>query len=344
MAVIKEKRERGAVVKEVDIPKVHPNEVLIEIQAASICGTDRHIYLWDTDFVRNKMKPPLVFGHECSGKVVEIGDNVGSVCVGDYVSTETHIACGHCYQCRIGLPHICKNVQLIGVTVPGIFAKYAAVPATNIWKNDPKLPPEVAAAQEPLGNAVHTVFSGDVAGKTVAVFGCGPIGICAVALCNVVGAEEVFAVEKKEYRLKLAAKMGAKNVIDSSNTDPVEEIKKATHGVGVDVFLEVAGGDGEALRQGLEVLRPGGRASILGIFTKPVTVDFTKQIVEKAITVHGIYGRLMYETWYRTTSFLRSGKIELSKLITHRFNGLENFDEAMEPMLSGECGKIVIFP
>ena len=347
-AVFKAKAEPGFEIKDAEIPQIKDDEILVKICATSICGTDVHIWKWD-EWAQKRIKPPLVIGHEFCGEVMELGKNALGLEKGDLVSGETHINCGYCFQCKTGNAHICENVKFRGIDTTGCFSEYHVMPANTAWKNDPSIPIEVMSAQEPLGNAVHATFKEDVSGKTIAVFGCGPIGMCAVALCTASGAEKVFAVDINQYRLdlmeKLATHKGEVVTINSSKTDPVKEILKQTNGRGADVALEMSG-HGKVLSQVFESLRPGGRISLVGIFAgeENVLLDVTDNIVFKAATIYGISGRMMYDTWYKTSAFLKSGKIDLRKIITHRFNGLEKMNEAMEIMASGKSGKVVIFP
>jgi threonine 3-dehydrogenase len=341
-AVVKARPALGADFLDVPEPVINKHEVLVKVRATSICGTDVHIYDWN-EWAASRVKPPLVFGHEFAGEVVEVGRDVKGLVVGDSVSGETHIPCQRCEQCRTGNYHICENVLLRGVDVQGCFAELVALDEFSAWRNDKSIPFDVASAQEPLGNAVHAVFTGGgVEGKTVAIFGCGPIGIASAAVCRESGAEKIFAVDISEYRLKLAMEFGATHAVNAKASDPVKEIMRQTNGRGVDVFLEMAGAS-ETIRQGLKVLRSGGRASMLGLPSKPVEIDFTNDIVMKMLNMQGIYGRRMYSTWYTVASYLRSGRIDLAKLITHRFK-LAEYQKAFELMKSGQSGKIVMTP
>ncbi len=341
-AIAKTHRNKGAELIHTTIPEIGPTDVLIKIKATSICGTDVHIYDW-TNWASSRMHPPTIFGHECCGEVVEAGRSVNSVRIGDFVSTETHIADWKCEQCRTGHSHICENLKLIGVDRPGVFAEYANVPASSIWINDSKMLPVVATTQEPLGNAVHTVFKGEIAGKTVGVFGLGPIGICAALVSQIAGAERVIGVETTDYRLNLAKRLGVETTINPIEVDTVTEIGSLTHNRGIDVLLEMSGSE-QALLSGLHALRPGGRASILGLYSKPVRLDVNELIVTKDVTVHGVYGRIMWDTWYRVASLLRSKTIDLERLVTHQFHGLSKLEEAMKITKSRQSGKIVVFP
>ncbi|RAL26422.1 L-threonine 3-dehydrogenase [Thermoflavimicrobium daqui] len=338
-AIVKHHRGEGAVIKEVPIPSLGPDEVLIKVRATSICGTDVHIYTWD-DWAASRCHPPYVFGHEFSGVVVEVGENVRSVNVGDHVSAETHIVCGHCSACRRGDSHVCLNTQIIGVDRDGCYAEYIALPAINVWKNKKELPFEIASIMEPMGNAVHTALSGEIVGKSVAVIGCGPIGLMAVAIAKASGATQVIALDLNEYRLNLAEELGATHLVRSHLEDPIQTVRSMTKGNGVDVVLEMSGHP-VAINQGLQMLTHGGRISLLGLPTQPVELNITDDIVFKGATVHGITGRRMFKTWEQTAGFLESGLIDIKPLITHRFAFTE-FAEAFELMKSGQCGKIVL--
>lgn len=341
-AIVKKTPSEGAVFTDVPEPAPSKNQILVKVKATSICGTDVHIYDFNA-WARARVRPPLVMGHEFAGEVVEVGENVSSFVKGDNVSGETHLPCMHCEQCRLGNYHICYNLKLRGVDVDGCFAEYLVTDEFTAWKNDRSLPFEIASAQEPLGNAVHTVFEGGgVEGKKVAVFGCGPIGIASVGLAAVSGAEKVIAVDISDYRLDLARKFGADVTINPRNEDVVQEILNLTGGRGVDVFLEMAGVQ-ETLTAGLRVLKPGGRASVLGIPDGPYQVDFGNEVVQKNVTIRGIFGRKMYSTWFTVAGYLKSGKFDLSKLITHRFP-MNEFESAFNVMKSGKSGKVVMLP
>jgi threonine 3-dehydrogenase len=313
------------------------------VKVASICGTDVHIFNWD-DWAKNRIKPPLIYGHEFAGEVVKVGSNVRFVKVGEFVSGECHIACGHCYNCRNGLAHICLNTKIFGVDRDGAFAEYISIPESNVWHNDPSLPPELCSVQDPLGNAVHTVFSTDFVGRDVAVIGLGPIGAMCVAILRTCGASRIFAIGRKNpFRIKLAKDAGAHFALSSVEDDVEGIVKKETDGKGVDVVLETAGTP-DAVQLGLSILRPGGKISLLGVYSKPLTIDLSKSVVFKYATIQGINGRLMYDTWYRMAGLYRIPEFreKISKIITHRYK-FEQFFEAMEKMRSGESGKVVMY-
>ncbi|UFJ42219.1 L-threonine 3-dehydrogenase [Brevibacillus humidisoli] len=340
-AIMKHRAEPGAELREVPVPQIAPHEVLIEVKAASICGTDVHIYTWDP-WAESRIKTPMVFGHEFAGVVVEVGSMVTGVQVGDYVSAETHVVCHQCLQCLTGQYHVCQNTRILGVDFQGCFAEYVKIPAENVWKNPADMPYEVASVQEPMGNAVHTVLAGPIAGKTVAIVGCGPIGLLAVAVAKASGATEVVALDVNAYRLDLARKVGATVTINSLDEDPVKKVMQVTGGMGVEVVCEMSGHP-VAIRQALEMLTNGGRMSILSLPSRPVEVDLTNQVVFKGVTVQGITGRRIFETWRQTSGFLHSGQVDVQPLITHTLP-LERFAEGFELMTSGQCGKVVLLP
>jgi threonine 3-dehydrogenase len=340
-ALVKHHAGFGAQLREVPIPSPGPGEALIRVKATTICGTDVHIYQWD-EWAASRVSPPYVFGHEFSGEVVEVGSGVSHVAVGDIVSAETHIVCGACPQCRRGEAHVCVNTEIIGVDRDGCFAEYAVMPAENLWINPPGIAPEVASAMEPMGNAVHTALSGPIAGRTVAVIGCGPIGVMAVAVAKASGASAVIALDVNEYRLQLAAKMGATHLVHSGEEDPVTRVRALTEGHGVEVVLEMSGNP-TAIQQGFSMLTYGGRVSLLGLPTRPIQLDLTNDVVFKGAQVHGIVGRRMYETWQQTAGFLSSGQVDLAPMITHRFS-MDAYEEAFAQMMSGKSGKVVLYP
>ncbi|MFH1442526.1 MAG: L-threonine 3-dehydrogenase [Candidatus Micrarchaeota archaeon] len=330
----------GAELKEAPIPKIGPKDVLVKVKACSICGTDLHIYGWD-QWAQSRIKPPMIFGHEFAGEIVEIGSLVERVKVGDHVSGETHIADWTCFQCSIGNAHICEKMKILGVDTNGSYAEFVAIPAANAIVNNKDIPHDIETAQEPLGNAVHTVFAQPVSGKKVSVFGCGPIGLCAIMLAKASGATEIYAVDANDYRLQMAKKLGATLTINAKNEDAGAVIKKET-GRGVDVFIEMSGHEG-ALKSGFESLRPGGEAAILGVFPGSVSLDINNAVVFKQATVRGINGRKLYDTWHMVAAMQESGAVDLRKIITHKFK-LEEYEKAFELMKSGQCGKVVMIP
>lgn len=342
-AILKKRPEPGVVLEAVDLPRIGPHDVLIKVRITSICGTDLHIYSWD-QWSQNRIRPPQVLGHEFCGDVVEVGGAVESVKVGDFVSAETHIVCHVCFQCRTGQAHVCQNCKIIGVDRDGSFAEYVAVPELAVWKNSPGLRPELASIQEPLGNAVQAALVEDVAGKTVAVLGCGPTGLFATAVARTCGATAVFAADVNDYRLSLAKKMGATEVYNpkTGRQSLSDWIVEANEGYGVDVVLEMSGSP-DATRSAFRAVRNGGRVTLFGIPSGPVELDVAEGIIFKGVTIYGVTGRKLFDTWYRTRWFLESGVLDVSPVITHRMT-FDRIDEAMGLMAAGQCGKIVLTP
>jgi threonine 3-dehydrogenase len=337
-ALVKVSAAPGMEMREMPVPAIGPNDVLVAVETASVCGTDLHIYHWD-EWAQARIKPPYIPGHEFSGTVAAVGELVQGIAVGDFVSAEMHVACGHCLQCRSGQAHVCQFVKILGVDADGAFADYVRIPASNLWKLDVSIPRDWGSLFDPFGNAVHTVLSGAIAGQTVAVTGCGPIGLFAIAVAKACGAAKIFAIEPNATRRALAITMGATVVLDSAS-DVVAQVKDATGGNGVDVLLEMSGHPA-AIKQGFKLLRMGGRASLLGIPSRPVEMDLADAVIFKGATVHGINGRKMYETWYQAEALLRGGAIDLSPVITHRLP-LAQFDDAMKLLESGEASKILL--
>jgi threonine 3-dehydrogenase len=341
LAVVKPAAAPGADVRQMPVPEIGPDDVLVKVKVASVCGTDLHIYNWD-QWAQNRIKPPLIPGHEFCGHVVAIGKNVTAVKEGDFVSAEMHVACGKCYQCRTGEAHICQHVKIIGVDANGAFAEYVKIPESNIWKIDPAIPADYASVLDPLGNAVHTVLAGDIAAKTVAVIGCGPIGLFSIAVARACGASEVFAVEINDHRRKLAEKMKADFAFNPVKDNVYERVMEVTEGTGVDVVLEMSGHP-DAIRLGFKILRLGGRASLLGIPSRPMELNLSEDIIFKGARVQGINGRLMYKTWYQMNALLKAGKLDLSPVITDRM-AMADFSKGMDRLKSGESSKILLYP
>jgi threonine 3-dehydrogenase len=340
-AILKPAPGPGATLADLPAPVPGPDEALVEIQATSICGTDLHIYDWNA-WAAGRIKPPRVFGHEMAGYVRQVGERVTQVRVGDYVAAETHIVDHTCRQCRLGLTHICQNVRIVGVDRDGSFAQLVTLPAETLWLTDRRLDAATAALQEPFGNAVHATLAGPIADQTVAVFGCGPIGLCAIGVARAEGAAAVYAVDVNPFRLELAERMGATAVINAKAKDPVVALKAANSGDEVDVCLEMSGNP-VATAQALEVVRSGGWISLLGLGDGPVTLDLNTLVIMKGITVFGVTGRRIFATWERTAALLTSGRVDVAPIITHRLP-LEDFEEAMALLKAGKTGKIVLYP
>ena len=340
-AVVKTQPGPGAEMKEVEIPKPGPNQVLVKVKTTSICGSDYHIYSWNK-WAEKNVNSPQIMGHELAGDVVEIGENVESIKIGDFVSAETHIICGHCYQCKTGQYHICVNTKILGVHTDGVFADYAVVDASNIWKNDSSVLPEYASIQEPLGNAIDTIRAGDVNAKNILITGAGPAGLLSIPVAKAFGAANIIVSEPNEYRRNLANELGADHLINPLSESLDDLVYDVTDGIGVDFVAEMSG-NSVAINQGLKQITPGGSMALLGLPAEEVKLDLTKDLIFKGINLIGVTGREMFKTWYIARRLLKENMIDLEPIITHRFP-LEEFDKGMELMKSGNCGKIILLP
>lgn len=325
------------------VPAIGPHDVLLKVRATSVCGTDTHIYNWDY-WASHRLHPPIIFGHEVCGTVVEVGRDVAGLAPGDFVSVESHIPCGHCPQCQTGQRHICRNLKILGVDVQGTFAEYVAVPDVCAWKNPPDLKAEVASIMEPLGNAVYATLVEPVTGKRVVILGGGPIGLWAIGVAKAAGARQVLMTIKQEYSRGLAEAMGADQVFHVDEVDPVKSILDATEGHGADVVLEMSGAPA-AFRQGFDVLTKGGRFTAFGIPPGKVEIDFSNDVIFKGARIIGINGRLMFDTWVQMAGMLESGALDPTPVITHTLP-LEEIEHAIRMMTSPdrECGKVVLLP
>ncbi|HZI94857.1 MAG TPA: L-threonine 3-dehydrogenase [Patescibacteria group bacterium] len=337
-ALVKERPGKGLVLKEVPAPRPGPRDVLIKVKRVGLCGTDAHIYAWNA-WAAGRLKPPVIIGHEFAGAVQEVGAEVVGLAAGDVVTAEGHIACGFCMQCRTGNAHICRNVRIIGVDIDGAFAEYIVMPATNVWKVDPEITLDVAALHDPLGNAFHTVMSADVRGRSVLVTGCGPIGLFCIGIAKASGASRIFASEVQPARLELARRMGAHVTINPASDDMESIVRAQTDGLGADVVLEMSGHP-RALRGGLKVVRDGGTVCLLGLPDEEVPINISRDVIFKGVTIKGIIGRRMFETWYAMRSYLRAGLLDPTPVITHRF-GIGEYDKAMEAIHAG-AGKVIL--
>jgi len=336
-ALVKEKAGPGFALRDVPVPQILDNEVLIRVRATGVCGTDLHIFDWD-DWAAGRCKPPFTVGHEFAGDVAEVGKLVTDVAVGDRVTAEGHIVCGRCHMCRTGNGHICPFTKIIGVDRDGCFAEFIAMPATNVWHLDDNIPYAIGGIHDPMGNAFHTALEGtEIPGSTVLITGCGPIGIFAVGICVAAGASRVIASDVNPKRLELARKMGAHDAVHPSQVE--ETVRNATAGLGVDVVLEMSGVPA-AIHQAFKEVRLGGRVQMLGIPSKAMEINLATEIIFKGITVYGVIGRRMYETWIQMSQFLRSGAFDPAPVITHRFP-LEEFEEAMRVIQTGDAGKVI---
>jgi len=336
-------REPGLRLVEVPVPVPAADEVLVEVEASSVCGTDLHIERWD-EWAQHRISPPLTLGHEFAGTVVDVGADVREVAPGDYVSAESHVTCGVCFQCRTGQRHMCERAQILGVDRDGAFARYVAVPESVVWQNDrAKLPPEIATLQEPFGNAVHATSEQDLAGRSVAVLGCGPIGLFTIAIARGSGATTVLAADRTAPRLELATRMGASAVVDVDEvTDEAGWFLEHHEGLGFDVVFEMSG-SGRAVADAFRIARNGGRVILFGIPDRPVAIDVAETLVFKNLEVRAVSGRKIFETWYRTRWLLESGVVDLRPLISHELP-LDDFETAFRLLEQGEACKIVLYP
>ncbi len=339
-AIVKESPGKGFKLKNVPIPdELSPDEALVKISKASICGTDLHIYEWN-EWAQQNIKPPQIAGHEFTGEVIKIGSNVSLVEKGDIVTSETHIPCRKCLQCKTGRMHICKNMEILGVHRDGAFAEYIKVPETVLWKLPEDFPKKYASIMEPFGNAIHTCFVENLAGKNVLITGAGPIGCMAAAISKAAGAAKTIVTEIKEFRKELAQQAGADYVLDPNEFDIPDYVKEITNNNGADILLEMSGNE-DALIQGLRSLTNGGTASILGVFPGKISFDINSLVVFKGIKLYGITGRKMFETWQIATELIKNNRIDLSSIITHELK-FEEWEEGIENMLNGKAGKVVL--
>jgi len=333
----------GLELAEIPDPVAGTGEVVVEVEAASICGTDLHIKKWD-EWSQQRIHPPLTLGHEFAGTVVEIGDDVDHVQVGDYVSAESHITCGMCFQCRTGQAHMCERTRILGVDREGAFARFVAVPESVIWQNDrSKLPPEIATLQEPFGNAVFATSEQDLAGRSVAVLGCGPIGLFTIAIARASGAAVVAASDRTPFRLALATTMGAHSTVDVEQTpDTAAWFREHNDGHGFDVVFEMSGSP-RAIADAFRIARNGGRVLLFGIPSRPVEIDVAESLIFKNLDVLAVNGRRIFATWYKTRWLLESGVVDLRPLVTDEI-ALEDFEQGFEKLEAGEACKIVVYP
>ena len=336
-ALVKAKKEVGLWMQDVPLPVVGHNDVLIKIKKSAICGTDIHIYNWD-EWSQKTVPVPMTVGHEFTGEVAEIGSAVSGFTKGERVSAEGHLTCGHCRNCRAGKRHLCRNTVGIGVHRAGCFAEYVAMPAVNVFRVPEEIPDEIAAFFDPLGNAVHTALSFDLVGEDVLITGAGPIGVMAAGIAKHVGARHVVVTDVNEYRLALARKMGATRAVNVRSSSIADTMKELGMTEGFDVGMEMSG-NGEAFRGMLQAMNNGGRVAILGIPPSEVSIDWS-QVIFKGLVLKGVYGREMFETWYKMTSMLQSG-LDVSPVLTHRFPA-KDFEKAFETMRSGQSGKVVL--
>ena len=336
-ALVKAKAEVGIWMDDVPMPEVGPNDVLIKVGKTAICGTDIHIYKWD-EWAQHTIPVPMHVGHEFSGTVVEVGSEVKGVSVGQRVSAEGHITCGYCRNCRAGRRHLCRNTIGVGVNRAGAFAEYISVPAVNIYPLPDSVSDELGAILDPFGNATHTALSFDMVGEDVLITGAGPIGIMAVAIARHVGARNVVITDVNEYRLSLAKKMGATVAVNVLNQDLKMVMKDLKMTEGFDVGLEMSGVP-TAMAGMLDTVNYGAKVALLGLLPEGTGINWNN-VIFKGLEIHGIYGRKMFETWYKMITMLESG-LDISPIITHRLS-VDHYKEGFETMLSGNSGKVIL--
>lgn len=336
-ALVKRERQPGLWLEDVPEPTMGINDVLIEVLSTGICGTDLHIYNWDA-WASKTIPVPMVVGHEFVGRILEVGSNVNDFRPGEIVSGEGHVVCGRCRNCMAGRRHLCAETQGVGVNRPGAFAERIVLPMTNVWHHDPSLPRDVQAIFDPLGNAVHSALSFPVLGEDVLITGAGPIGAMAAAVVRHAGARFVVVTDVNPYRLDLAKRMGATRVVDVRSENLTDVQRELGMTEGFDIGLEMSGNP-TAFRQMLANMSHGGKIAMLGIPEQEMAIDWTG-VVFNMLTIKGIYGREMYETWYKMTVMLQSG-LDISPVITHRME-YTDFEQGFAAMKSGECGKVIL--
>ena len=336
-ALVKKESAPGIWLEEIPEPSIGPNDVLIKIAKTAICGTDMHIYNWDA-WARKTIPVPMAVGHEYCGRVLEVGSEVSGLAVGDRVSGEGHITCGHCRNCRAGRRHLCRNTVGVGVNRPGAFAEYLAIPADNAFKLPDSIGDDIASILDPFGNATHTALSFNMVGEDVLITGAGPIGVMAVAIARFVGARHVVITDVNDFRLALAQKMGATRTVNVQRETLDQTMKDLGMQEGFDVGLEMSGNPA-AFRDLLRTMHHGGSVALLGIPPEDTAIDWN-QVIFKGLTLKGIYGREMFETWYKMSSLLQSG-LDLTPVITHHLP-IQEFPEAFSIMGSGRSGKVIL--
>ena len=329
--------KEGIWMEQSEMPAVGHNDVLIKVKKTAICGTDVHIYNWD-EWSQKTIPVPMTVGHEFVGVIEAVGQEVQGFSIGDRVSGEGHITCGHCRNCRAGRRHLCRNTFGVGVDRPGAFAEYLSIPAVNAFKLPDDISDDLASIFDPFGNAVHTALSFDLVGEDVLITGAGPIGIMAAAVCRHVGARHVVITDVNEYRLDLAKKMGATRAVNVANEDLKSVMKELGMTEGFDVGLEMSGVP-SAVQSMLQTMNNGGKIAMLGIPPSDMAVDWN-QVIFKGLVIKGIYGREMFETWYKMVSLLQSG-LDISPIITHKF-GVDDFQKGFDIMRSGRSGKVIL--
>lgn len=340
-ALVKAAPGPGLELREVPVPECGPSDVLIRVHHAGVCGTDLHIWEWDA-WASGRLRPPVIIGHEFSGAIERLGAEAqaaGHLSVGDLVTAEGHIVCGDCIQCRTGDFHVCSRTRIIGVDRDGAFADYVAMPVSNVMRLD-GIPTEIGAIMDPMGNAVHTVLAAEIPASTVLILGCGPIGCFAVGVARAAGASLVIASDFNPKRLELARAMGAHVTLNPGSDDVVSRVRELTGGVGVDVVCEMSGHP-TGHQQALAATRAGGRINLLGTPNRTTEVDFARDVIFKGLTLYGVTGRRMYQTWQQMFRLLRAGQLDPRPVITHRFH-LEQIAEAIQVIKDGQAGKVIL--
>jgi len=338
-AVMKACAAPGLELRDVPDPVPADDEVILEVKATSLCGTDHHIYRWD-EWAQKRIRPPRVLGHEMYGEIAATGRSVTTVRTGDRVAAESHVTCGKCFQCRTGNAHVCKNYTILGIDRDGSFARYVSLPEKVLWKTADEIPAELACMQEPLGNSVHAVLTEDVSGHTVLVTGCGPTGLFAIAVARTAGAGSIIATDVSDYRLGLARQLGATLAFNPEKIDP-KIIEEHTDGQGVDTALEMSGHP-SAVHLCFRYVKNAGRVCLFGIPRAPIPIDIPNEIIFKGIRVHGITGRRLFDTWYRLAGLFRAG-LDIRPVVTHTFP-LQEFGKGFDLIDHAQCGKVVLIP
>lgn len=336
-ALVKLRPEKGIWMEDIAMPHMGINDVLIKIRKTAICGTDLHIYKWD-DWSQKTIKTPMTIGHEYVGEIVDKGRGVRNIQIGDRVTGEGHIACGHCRNCRRGKLHVCENSIGVGVNRDGAFAEYLSLPAQNVVHLDNRIPDEIASIMDPFGNATHTALSFPLTGEDVLITGAGLIGTMATGICRFAGARYIVVTDLSDYRLEIAKKMGATVTVNPTKGESIEKAMKDLHMRGFDIGLEMSGSP-VAFQNLIDNMYNGSKVALLGILPNSTTVDWNK-IIFKALTLKGIYGREMWETWYKMEQMLITG-LDLTPVITHRFS-IDDFQKGFDVMESGQCGKVIL--
>jgi threonine 3-dehydrogenase len=336
-ALVKSKREPGLWLERVPVPEIGPNDLLIRTRKTAICGTDVHIYNWD-EWSQKTIPVPMVTGHEFVGVVEAVGSAVRGFQRGDRVSGEGHVTCGYCRNCRAGRRHLCRNTEGIGVNRPGCFGEFLSLPASNAFKLPEDIPDEIASIFDPFGNATHCALSFDLVGEDVLITGAGPIGCMAAAICRHVGARHIVVTDVNDYRLELARAMGATRTFNPTRGDLRDVMRELGMTEGFDVGLEMSG-NAQAFQAMLDTMNHGGRVAILGIFSAPVSIDWSK-VVFKGLVLKGVYGREMFETWYKMVTMLQSG-LDISPVVTHRLP-VDEYQDGFKALLDGKTGKVVL--